>query len=279
MTDFFLVPNYRLRMTHFVLVASPINGQIHVVVPGKIILFKAPCGDLPAGRSWMDRDGERHFSPAFYADLLCDLGVSLVIGADEAQYDHSPFAARGMDVEALGCRADDGNALTLQALDRLITLLDRAHGLVAIHCAGRLPYACTLLSAYMLRRRFFSNPAQAVSWLAMACPGACVRLPPAVLESLVAGPAAAAGLKLCMARSISHSHELDGLAGAPAGGGAAAAGGGGPSGEPGAATAAAEGGGDAPGASAAARLAMRVARSRRAMAVSASSPDLGMGAP
>lgn len=249
------------------------NGQIHVVVPGKIILFKAPCGDLPADRLWMDRDGERHFSPAFYADLLLDLGVSLVIGADEAEYDCSPFSDCGMGVESLGCRADDGNALTLQALDRFITLLDRTDGLVAIHCAGRLPYACTLLSAYMLRRRFFSNPADAVSWLAMACPGTCVRFPPAVLESLVAG-LGAGGLKLSMTRSISHSQDLTDLSAAPADGGrtlVAAAGAGG------CAPAAAEGGGSSPGAATAVLLAARVARSRRAMSMSASSPDLGTG--
>ncbi len=220
----------------------------------------------------MDRDGERHFSPAFYADLLHDLGVSLVIGADEAEYDHSPFSDRGMDVESLGCRADDGNALTLQALDRFITLLDRADGLVAIHCAGRLPYACALLSAYMLRRRFFSNPAEAVSWLAMACPGTCVRIPPAVLESLVAG-LGTGGLKFCMARSISHSHELTNLGGAPAGGSCAVvttAGGGS------AALEAAEDGSSSPGA-AAVLLAARIAQSRRAMALSASSPHFSTG--
>ncbi len=31
---------------------EPINGDLHVVVPGRFIAFKGPDDDLPAGRRW-----------------------------------------------------------------------------------------------------------------------------------------------------------------------------------------------------------------------------------
>lgn len=81
---------------------SPTNGEVCFVVPGKVLLFRPPCGSLPAGTPWEDRDGERHFSPAFYADLLSHLGARVVLRCDGAEYDPGPFLDAGMAVEPLG---------------------------------------------------------------------------------------------------------------------------------------------------------------------------------
>ena len=61
-----------------VLLCSSINGAVHIVVPGKFILFHTPTNNLPAGQEWADEGKTRRFGASFYADLLQDLGVSQV---------------------------------------------------------------------------------------------------------------------------------------------------------------------------------------------------------
>lgn len=56
---------------------SPLNGAVHIVVPGRFILFRSPAV-VPGGGLWADEGAERRFSAAFYADLLRDLGVTWV---------------------------------------------------------------------------------------------------------------------------------------------------------------------------------------------------------
>ncbi len=52
--------------------------QVFTLIPEKIIVFKSPSSRVPDDSTWMDTDGERHFSALFYADLLAHMGVSLV---------------------------------------------------------------------------------------------------------------------------------------------------------------------------------------------------------
>ena len=58
--------------------SSSINGAVHIVVPGKFLIFHKPADDLPLGRQWVDEGGQRRFSASFFADLLQDLGVAHV---------------------------------------------------------------------------------------------------------------------------------------------------------------------------------------------------------
>ena len=63
--------------------ASPLNGSLHELVPGKFVGFRGPR-DLPAGQRWRDvaaRDGRflfRDFSPAHYLPVLRQLGVQVL---------------------------------------------------------------------------------------------------------------------------------------------------------------------------------------------------------
>jgi hypothetical protein len=43
------------------------NGELHVVVPNKLLAFCAPT-DLPDGSAWMDNSGTRRFSASYYPD-------------------------------------------------------------------------------------------------------------------------------------------------------------------------------------------------------------------
>ena len=99
--------------------SSPQNGSIYTVVPQKFFLFKAPSTLPVADAAWLDVDGQRHFSAAFYADLLRDLGVTLVVGLGRLDYDRRTMERAGISVctaEDLGCHASDEH-LSFQVLD------------------------------------------------------------------------------------------------------------------------------------------------------------------
>ncbi len=79
--------------------SSPINGGVCIVVPGRVLLFPSPAGDLPPGQQWAEDGprGRRRFGAAFYAALLSDLGTEVVVGLDAARSaapsppSHPPF--------------------------------------------------------------------------------------------------------------------------------------------------------------------------------------------
>ena len=81
--------------------AKALNGSVFTVVPGKVHIFPSPA-TLPKGTPWMDSGGQRHFSPAFYADLLsAEFDVFLVTCVDSADYDRAAFAERGVETRRL----------------------------------------------------------------------------------------------------------------------------------------------------------------------------------
>ena len=74
---------------------NPANGDLHEVVPGKIIALQGPV-EL-GGQDYMDLDtGGRCFSPGFYAEIFKDMDVELVVRLNESHYDPSAFAAHGI---------------------------------------------------------------------------------------------------------------------------------------------------------------------------------------
>ncbi len=86
---------------------SPQNGEIYTAIPQKILLFKAPSPLPPKGQAWLDSGDVRHFSAEFYAELLRDMGVTLVVGLGSIDYDHRPFERVGISlctVDDLGCQ-------------------------------------------------------------------------------------------------------------------------------------------------------------------------------
>ena len=154
---------------------SPVNGEVFTIVPDKIFLFKTPSSLVPEGQDWMDKDGIRHFSPGFYADLFDYLGVRLVMQLDRAKadYDSGVFERRGVAVcglKDLGC-TDPATRFSLQTAGRFIDVVRQTEGPVAIHCDDRL--AATLISMHLLRAGLFADSQEAVAWIAMARGAAC----------------------------------------------------------------------------------------------------------
>ena len=139
--------------------ATEANGGIHVLVPGKLLLFPTPA-ELPADQPWADvseagRPAARRFSAAFLAELLADLDVSVVACLGQTTCSAEGFVERGLDVHDLGVDAD--RPALLGALDRLLALTAAAPGAVAVFvdadARGGAPPALvgTLAVAYLMR--------------------------------------------------------------------------------------------------------------------------------
>ncbi len=158
---------------------SPINGDIVTLIPDQVILFEEPDDDIvqAAGEAdFIDVDGRRYFSSAFYASLLAHLGTVLVVSFDTtlSATRRAAFSAAGVECCTLEDLCSGGaSQSSLQSLDRFITLVTRSPGLVAVQCCSAFSssIASTHLAALMLRQRSFSVTAHAVAWMQVAHPG------------------------------------------------------------------------------------------------------------
>ena len=151
------------------------NGGVHVLVPGKLLLFPAPAA-LPDGQPWADttepdRPTERRFSAAFLTALLVDLGVSSVAclgrtGGDDA----AAFHAGGLDVHDLDL--DPRQPALLPAIDRLLSVARSAPGPTALFPGrGGGGAGCVEeLAAAWLMTGFGFGCGAAVAWVRIACP-------------------------------------------------------------------------------------------------------------
>ena len=167
-----------IDMAEYVHYDSPLNGNLHVLVPDKLLVFNRPA-DLPGGALWADTDGERRFSAAYYADILCDFDVVVVVracdedaaAADGDGYDAGAFVERGIEVEEVAVDGD-GGAPTLAEMDRFLAVARHAPGAVAVHGgAGGLGAAGTLMAAHLISGHRF-RAKDAVAWVRMIHPAA-----------------------------------------------------------------------------------------------------------
>ena len=166
-----------IDMAEYVHYDNPLNGNLHVLVPDKLLVFNRPA-DLPGGALWADADGERRFSAAYYADILCDFDVVVVVRAcdedaaavDGDGYDAGAFVARGIEVEEVAGDDGDGGVPTLAEMDRFLAVARHAPGAVALHggSAG-LGAAGILIAAHLISAHRF-RAKDAVAWVRMVHP-------------------------------------------------------------------------------------------------------------
>jgi hypothetical protein len=158
---------------------NPANGRLHVIIPSRLIAFPCPS-DLEAdqatgeARQWMDMAGDRYFGPDYYADVLGDFDVQLVVRCDaSATYDAAAFASRGLAVERLGGDLELRPERLLQQADRFLTLARLAPGMIGIHGAdaglGRGP---EMLVASLLIKQHGFRARSALAWLRITHPAA-----------------------------------------------------------------------------------------------------------
>jgi cell division cycle 14 len=155
---------------------SPLNADLHVVVPGKFIAMRGPR-DLPGGALWRDAvtsAGEfahRDFSPAHYADILSQFGVSAVVRLNAPAYDPAPLRAAGIAVADLPF--DDCTPPPVEVVAEFLALAEGLPGALAVHCKAGLGRTGTLIALYMMKHHGFSARA-AMGWLRVVRPGSVI---------------------------------------------------------------------------------------------------------
>ena len=149
---------------------SPLNGDLHEVVPGKFVAFRGP-EELGGAEYLDDARGFRRFSPSFYVDVLKDLGVTTVVRLNEAHYDAACFEREGIKVVEL--EFEDCTAPPAHVVEAFFAAADGTDGSVAVHCKAGLGRTGTLIGLWLMRRRGFTAR-EAMGWLRIMRPGSVI---------------------------------------------------------------------------------------------------------
>eukprot|EP00961_Rhodomonas_salina_P189578 2558062-Rhodomonas_salina.1 len=145
---------------------DPGNGDLHEVVPGKLIAFKGPRSDID--HWWVDVDGIRHFQPVYFHDIFDELNVDCVIRLNAAQYSAEEFECVG--IKNIDLEFADGCAPPLRVVEEFLREVEATERVAAVHCQAGLGRTGTLIALYLMKHHNFTARA-AIGWTRIVRPG------------------------------------------------------------------------------------------------------------
>ena len=149
---------------------NPLNGDLHEVVPGKLVAFKGPI-NMGAANYRDSASNVRTFSPAYYCSIMHELGVSTIVRLNEPRYDAKDFVSRGF--KHFNLEFEDCTSPPDEVVAAFLRIVDAAPGAVAVHCHAGLGRTGTLIAVYLMRSHDFSAR-EAMGWLRIMRPGSII---------------------------------------------------------------------------------------------------------
>ena len=155
---------------------SPLNADLHEVVPGKFIAMRGPCATA-SYTMWEDvlrAEGSfshRIFSPAHYASILQQFGVRAVVRLNEPHYPRDAFNAAGIAVAELFFQ--DCTPPPIHIVAKFLALAEAIPGPIAVHCKAGLGRTGTLIALYIMKHHGFTA-LEAMGWLRIVRPGSVI---------------------------------------------------------------------------------------------------------
>ena len=155
---------------------SPLNADLHEVVPGKFIAMRGPR-NISSGAAWEDTytcSGDfshRDFSPSHYAGILEQFDVRAVIRLNTPEYEKSELRAAGIAVADLFF--EDCTPPPVEVVAKFLLLAEHVPGALAVHCKAGLGRTGTLIALYMMKHHGFSAR-EAMGWLRIVRPGSVI---------------------------------------------------------------------------------------------------------
>ena len=141
---------------------------VSVLVPSKLIIIDCPATLQDDAET--EHTLSRNHDPSYYAEILADLDVDLVVRCCEDNvYDEGVFVEWGVAVEDINVNDHRFDRL-LQRVDRFLTLARVVPGAIAIHGdRNGLSHAQILISVLLIRYYGF-DALSAMAWTCMVHP-------------------------------------------------------------------------------------------------------------